>query len=248
MKITKKFLQKEYITKRKTLVIIANSLGISRHKLTYTMKKYGIKIRSNSESHQGIQEKENNPAYKDGSTFKKYYCIDCKTKEISYSSWKVGTKRCRKCWNKFNTGDNHPNFKGGKPKCKDCGKRLSSYTTVDGRCNECYRKHNFGKNHHSFIHGQANAPYPNEFNDNLKELIRKRDDYTCQNCGMTEEEHLIVRGIELPVHHIDYNKNNCSKDNLITLCEQCNLRVNHNRDYWQKYYIEKLEVYKNEKL
>ena len=248
MKITKKFLQKEYITKRKTLVTISKLLGFSRHKLTDLLKKYRIRIRSNSESHKGIQEGINNPAFIDGRKLKKHFCIDCKTKEISNSSWKVGTQRCRKCWGKHNIGKNHPNFKGGKPKCKNCGKRLSSYTTIDGRCNKCYRKFNFGKNHHSFIHGNGYAPYPNEFNDILKDQIRKRDNYTCQNCGMTEEEHLIVRGIELHIHHIDYNKQNCKENNLITLCEQCNLRANHNRDYWQKYYIEKLEVYKNEKL
>jgi hypothetical protein len=241
MKITKKFLQKEYITKRKTLVTISKSLGFSRHKLTNLMKKYRIEIRSNSESHQGIQEGINNPAFIDGSTFKKHYCIDCKTEEISYSSWRIGTQRCLKCWHEFNRGINNSKFKGGKPKCIDCGKQLSSYTTVDGRCNNCYRKFNVGKNHHSFIHGEGNIPYPNEFNDQLKESIRKRDNYTCQNCSMTEEEHLIVMGRVLDIHHIDYNKNNCDNNNLITLCNQCNVRANSNRDYWFAYYQKQLQ-------
>lgn len=53
---------------------------------------------------------------------------------------------------------------------------------------------------------------------------------------MTEEEHLIVTGRVLSIHHIDYNKENCSESNLITLCNQCHARTNYNRDYWQKHY------------
>jgi len=237
----KKLLKKEYIINRKTIMEISKELKIKKHKLTDLMKVCGIKFRSNSESHQGIQEGKNNPAYKDGSTFKKHYCVECH-EEISYCSWKKGTQRCSKCWHKFCQGENHPNWKGGKPYCIDCGKELSSYSTTEGRCNECYRIHNVGKNHHSFIHGQGYFPYPNEFNDQLRDKIRERDNYTCQNCSMTEEEHLIVRGINLHVHHIDYNKENCKEDNLITLCNNCNLRANSNRNYWQDFYKSKMEV------
>ena len=59
---------------------------------------------------------------------------------------------------------------------------------------------------------------------------------------MTEEEHLIVYGRVLDVHHIDYNKLNCKKSNLITLCKQCNNRANYNRECWKKIYNEKIEV------
>ena len=63
----------------------------------------------------------------------------------------------------------------------------------------------------------------------------------CQNCGITEEEHIIINGQVLHVHHIDYNKENCSQDNLITTCQQCNLRANSNRDYWKELYLKKLK-------
>jgi hypothetical protein len=49
---------------------------------------------------------------------------------------------------------------------------------------------------------------------------------------MTEEEHLIVIGTALTIHHIDYNKQNCNEENLITLCKGCNTRANYNKDYW----------------
>ena len=41
------------------------------------------------------------------------------------------------------------------------------------------------------------------------------------------------------VHHIDYNKQNCKENNLITLCLQCNNRVNSNRNYWKEYFQNK---------
>ena len=56
---------------------------------------------------------------------------------------------------------------------------------------------------------------------------------------MTEEEHIIVLGEALTVHHIDYDKENCKENNLITLCKQCNSRVNFNRKYWTNYFKSK---------
>lgn len=50
-----------------------------------------------------------------------------------------------------------------------------------------------------------------------------------------EEEHLIVFGRSLSVHHIDYNKYNNSLSNLLCLCNQCHTRVNYNRVYWADY-------------
>jgi 5-methylcytosine-specific restriction endonuclease McrA len=54
---------------------------------------------------------------------------------------------------------------------------------------------------------------------------------------MTEEEHLIVFGSSLEVHHIDYDKYNNKEYNLITLCKQCNVRANYNRNYWKEIYF-----------
>ena len=42
---------------------------------------------------------------------------------------------------------------------------------------------------------------------------------------------------DLDVHHIDYDKNNLSEDNLITLCEKCHGKTKAlKREYWKKYY------------
>jgi len=57
---------------------------------------------------------------------------------------------------------------------------------------------------------------------------------------MTEEEHILVVGTVLHVHHIDYNKQNCKESNLITTCKSCNIKANKNRDYWEKFFTKKL--------
>jgi hypothetical protein len=79
-------------------------------------------------------------------------------------------------------------------------------------------------------------PYPSKFNDNLKESIRKRDNYECRICKLQEEEHLLVWGTNLQIHHIDYKKINCEESNLVSLCNQCHGRTNYNRGYWRQYF------------
>lgn len=96
------------------------------------------------------------------------------------------------------------------------------------------------ENNHQWKGGKTFEIYPREFNDKLKEKIRRRDNYICQNCGIIEEEHVIAFSYVLHVHHIDYNKQNCNEENLITLCNACNARANHNRDYWENFYKEKV--------
>ncbi len=117
--------------------------------------------------------------------------------------------------------------------CK-CGKQISSLSI---RCGSCAQTGEFS---HFWQGGISFLPYTKDFSNKLKESIRKRDNYECQNCGMTEEEHLVVLGRVLTVHHIDYDKQNCSKDNLITTCLSCNARANFNRDYWIEVYQEKI--------
>jgi hypothetical protein len=62
---------------------------------------------------------------------------------------------------------------------------------------------------------------------------------------MTEEEHLLKNGYTLEIHHINYNKKDNKKCNLITLCISCNIKANYNRDYWKNYYKNKMLVHNN---
>jgi len=80
-----------------------------------------------------------------------------------------------------------------------------------------------------------NNKYPREFFE-IRSKIRKRDNYTCQNCGMIEIEHIQKFKKILEIHHIDYNKNNNIEHNLITTCHTCNTKANLNKSYWITYY------------
>lgn len=189
------------------------------------------------------------PTYKHGHrSDNKKKCIDCGC-EISFQS-----VRCLSCNAKYlylinpnkNKGKNNPTFHSEEVKCSYCDKNLvrkiseiKKYKKLfcDNKCKYLYLT---GEKNPSYIDGRSFEPYPIEFNDRLKLEIRKRDNYTCQNCGMTEEEHLSVIGTVLHVHHIDYNKNNCDNKNLITLCLWCNLRANKNRKYWKQFFIKVL--------
>ena len=77
--------------------------------------------------------------------------------------------------------------------------------------------------------------YADEWKETLKDAIRKRDNYTCQLCNKQQNIYA------LPIHHIDYNKKNCSINNLITLCKKCHGITNGNREYWKNYLPNKIK-------
>ncbi len=168
---------------------------------------------------------------------KKYYCTGC-SKEIHYTTWHYGSKKCVSCAHKGKLGHN---FKDGRCSktyyCIDCGKKINRNTALykSGLCGSCVMK---GENRWNYIDGRSLEIYPSEYTLYLRQKIRKRDNYRCQgkNCNITEEEHIMTIGRILDVHHIDYNKQNCSEGNLITLCHKCNLKVNYNRKYWESYF------------
>lgn len=80
-----------------------------------------------------------------------------------------------------------------------------------------------GSNAPNWKGGVTYLPYSPEFNDKLKEEIRARDGYRCRECGSPQDEWTQP----LPVHHIDEDKLNTNKENLITLCPICHGRTHH---------------------
>lgn len=162
--------------------------------------------------HPGLNKDKNNGSYKDGRTLKQYFC-ECGN-EITYHCIYCGKGRCASC------------------SMKEKMKNSKMIQIAKNNLPENTK----GENNGNWRGGISKLPYSFEFTEELKEKIRNRDNYTCQNCEMTEEEHVIVYGLNLTIHHIDYNKENCRKNNLITLCNPCNGRANFNRNYWKDYY------------
>jgi len=96
--------------------------------------------------------------------------------------------------------------------------------------------------HPRWENGKSFEPYPTTWTKKLKEQIRERDNYTCQNpeCNRTQKEN----GKALDVHHVDYVKENLNLNNLISLCQICHMKTNGNRGYWYAYYIYIMENWK----
>lgn len=87
---------------------------------------------------------------------------------------------------------------------------------------EAYR----GENHYWWRGGDL--VYGEEFTDILKEVIRDEYDRKCYLCDMTESEN----NRKLDVHHINYNKKDARRINLLAFCWKCHTKTNYNRWYW----------------
>lgn len=127
--------------------------------------------------------------------------------------------------------------------CAICGKKKKVCPAeikagIECCSRECQSKNRIGSKNPNWHGGTSREPYSCEFNDHLKEEIRMRDNNTCQypRCG------LIQNGRKFIIHHIDYNKKNTAKIDLITLCFKHNSQVNSNREYWQSYFQNLQEV------
>ena len=94
---------------------------------------------------------------------------------------------------------------------------MSPESIVAFKTNQFKKGENAMEKHPNWQGGKSFEPYGIDFNDALKEKIRKRDNYTCQLCGVKQEE----LGYKLHVHHIDHNKTNNTPSNLISLCLSC---------------------------
>jgi len=188
---------------------------------------------------------KNNPNYKHGNCITNKKCIDCK-KLIHHQA-----KRCKKCWYKFYRGKNNSAYIDGRTNkkyfCIDCKTRINrnSYFYGTNRCRSCmvkylfkikklntkgknnamYGIHRFEKKAPAYIHGMAYLPYPVEWKE-MRLIIREYYRNKCQVCNK--------RGIH--VHHINYNKHNCDRNNLILLCQKCHSKTLGNRDYWYAYF------------
>jgi hypothetical protein len=93
-----------------------------------------------------------------------------------------------------------------------------------------------GDKHWNWKGGITHEPYSCDWIDNLRESIRKRDNYICHECGIHQDELSDRFYKHLDIHHIDYNKENCNPNNLISLCRSCHVKTNINRLYWRNYY------------
>ena len=98
--------------------------------------------------------------------------------------------------------------------------------------NNCKIIHQKKENHPTWKGGKSFEIYGEEFDNELKEKIRQMFNNICQECFKHQDNF----ESKLSVHHIDYNKRNNNKENLIPLCLSCHAKTNWNRNSWKEHY------------
>lgn len=193
------------------------------------------------------------------------FCDYCGT-EFAVNSYTENTQEhffcSTECYSKWcsetRTGSNNPNWRGGPVvlQCDQCNQDFEiarSALTIQlerGQIHffcsrDCMAEHRSihyqGKDSPTWQGGISLEPYGDGFDDNLRRSIRERDGFECQLCGRSQKENRQLYNRRLPVHHIDYDKENHSSENLITLCSVCHPKTNINRDHFQQLFTEMLE-------
>ncbi|KKL66605.1 hypothetical protein LCGC14_2143330 [marine sediment metagenome] len=157
----------------------------------------------------------------------------------------IRAKKCSKCYLSTMRGKSNPmygrrrelspHWKGRITRCIDCNNEVDYRNK---RCKWCEgkRRSRLIKNDRNpnWRGGLSKEPYPFNFDEELKELVRKRDNYRCQLCGVPQRECFK----KLFVHHIDYNKSNLNPLNLVSLCNKCHSKTNGKRSQWEKEFIQ----------
>jgi hypothetical protein len=120
------------------------------------------------------------------------------------------------------SGENSYMWKGGKPKCIDCGESLAGFYAK--RCFPCYTKQATGE---KSAHWKGGITPKNAKIRNSKQMtewrtsIFQRDEYCCQICK--------AKGVHLHAHHVvPFSVNGDLRfdiDNGQTLCKECHKMV-----------------------
>lgn len=94
-------------------------------------------------------------------------------------------------WNKglegFLAGEINYHWKGGKPSCLDCGKKLSGYAPK--RCYPCSVEAQVGENGSNWQGGLTKLNYSLRHSRDymlFRKTVLERDNYICINCGSKE--------------------------------------------------------------
>ncbi len=83
----------------------------------------------------------------------------------------------------------------------------------------------YGETHKEEIRARSKIIRNEIYFDGKCDEIFERDNWQCQECGVSPEQSIILFNRRLAIHHIDENKENNDPDNLITLCIRCHCRL-----------------------
>lgn len=178
-------------------------------------------------------------------------CVIC-NKTFEIPRWRIKhipaiccSIKCQGKWQSKNRiGEKSANWKGGKIEkiCKICGKKFyrelnqikySSCLYCSFKCRDLDYTQRFKlERNPAWCGGLSVKKYNKDFYM-TRLLILKRDNYTCQECKKSKNQ--LTQ--PLHVHHIDYDKKNDFKSNLITLCRSCHSKTNMDRLDWTLHFL-----------
>lgn len=125
------------------------------------------------------------------------------------------------------SGKNSYRWKGGKPKCVDCGSTMSN--VYASRCVDCYKKFAVGENSSHWMGGITPKNLKIRNSKQMKDwrvAVFERDNYTCQICSQT--------GGSLNAHHVvPFSVNEDLRfdvENGQTLCSKCHTMVHSGKN------------------
>lgn len=136
------------------------------------------------------------------------------------------------------TGENAPNWRGGKKTltCENCGeeyevipaeaKRGSRFCSRPCMYEYARKTGRFSRDNHPRWKGGSRPKYDGDWSG-ARKRARKRDEYECQLCGLSENDtdgQLDVHHI-VPVREFDNPQNAHNLDNLVSLCRSCHFRL-----------------------
>lgn len=215
--INKEKLKELYVDKKLSSIKCASFLKCDLSTIIERLREYNISVRTISEANKGKKY----PNRKRPIPFTEGH----RRKIGEFNKNKIISEKTRYKISKTLMGNTNAL---GAERSEEIRRKYSE--SKKGKKNPMYNKR--GEYCPNWKGGISFEPYPVTFNRELKELIRQRDNYQCQLCGMPEIENIE----KLSIHHIDYNKKDCLPSNLISLCRRCNAKVNYNREYWEEYF------------
>ena len=128
---------------------------------------------------------------------------------------------------KRKTGELASNWKGGKPKCIDCGKRLSIYHGKSKRCIQCNSKLHNGENHYNWQGGWKNKlPNCSECGKQLSTYNSKK---CCEHKGLKGKNSPNWKGGAVSKRKLERNRFKVEMQKLVFerddyACQLCGIR------------------------
>lgn len=206
------YIKSMYINEQKSLREIGLLLQVDHATIKTRLIASGVQLHSKEEI-QKSRIVNCKPTKQRHKPLKKYLC-DCGNNISRKTKYKNG--KCRICMGLSNKGELNSTWKGGKPNCILCNKKLSTYKLVNNLCRIC-NDNIKGKDHWNWKGGSKGRNLNSKEYRFWRKEVFKRDNYTCQRCNKM--------GIYLHAHHIirwvDSIELRYIISNGLTLCNLC---------------------------